>query len=117
MNNVTNEFPSWDEISKWEKEADDNRIKEMYRVLRICQRRVSECWYDQLVEFIDFDCGEHLYDFKITDKPCCSHKQKERNRFAHIFVHQSCGIAGDDWAGEVSIPIRHGKYLTYSFEC
>jgi hypothetical protein len=95
------------------------REKENARVLALtlasCKKRVSKVWYDQMIEFIDFDSGEYLYDFRITDKPCCSHKQKELTRFKHCYFWQACGIAGDDWAGEMSIPIRHGKYLTYNF--
>jgi len=91
--------------------------KQVKKALSTCKKRVSKVWFDHMLTFIDFDSSEYAYNFRITDKPCCRHKQIEDYRFKHIFLWQSCGIAGDDWSGEISIPIKHGKYLTYNFAC
>jgi len=98
-----------------EREKENARLLAL--ILASCKKRVSKVWYDQMIAYIDFDCGDYLWNFRITDSPCCKHKQKELARFKHVYLWQSCGIAGDDWAGEMSIPIRHGKYLTYNFAC
>lgn len=95
-------------------EKEDARFLKL--TLASCKKRVSKVWYDQIIEFMDLDV-DYSYNFRITDKPCCDHKQKEAYRFKHIFLWSNCGMAGDDWAGEISIPIRHGKYLTYNFAC
>jgi hypothetical protein len=102
-----------DEVTQ---DKEDARLLSL--ILASCKKRVSKVWYDQMIAYMDLGCGDYFWDFRITDKPCTSgHKQKELTRFKHVYLWQSCGISGDDWSGEMSIPIRHGKYLTYNFDC
>ena len=61
------------------------------------------------------DC-EGGFDFKIVDLPCGDRQVENYEFIKHIYVDQSCGICGDDYYGEVYIPLPEDKYLQFSYQ-
>lgn len=85
------------------------------RSLSFVKKRVSASWYRSVLEFVDD--GEYQHDFSIVDKPVGA-RQKERLRFSHVYIDQhGPGICGDDYYGQICIPIRGGLYLSYHYSC
>ena len=85
------------------------------KIMKRVKKRVSASWYKSVLEFIND--GEYNYDFSITDKPFGQRQIESGTRFGFIYVYQTSGGSpcGDDWYGQVSIPIRGGLYLHYHY--
>ncbi len=100
-----------DAMREHDKAAMINYIK----ILRRVKKRVSASWYKSILDFIDD--GEYNYDFSITDKPVGDRQKESGTRFGFVYVYQTSGGCpdGDDWYGEMSIPIRGGLYLHYHY--
>jgi hypothetical protein len=62
------------------------------------------------------DC-EGGFDFKIVDLPCGDRQVENYEFIKHIYVDQSYGYCGDDYYGEIYIPLLDNKYLQFSFQC
>lgn len=60
------------------------------------------------------DCS-YLCFPTIVDEPKGKRQDADTDFFDHVFVDQSCGIAGDDWHGTVYFPIPNGKYIAVEF--
>ncbi len=93
------------------KKERDNYKKIMKRV----KKRVSESWYKSVLGFTED--GENNYDFSIVDKPVGKRQKESGTRFGFVYIYQTSGGCpdGDDWYGEISIPIRGGLYLHYHY--
>ena len=61
--------------------------------------------------------SEGGYDFKIVDEPCGDRQEENYDFIKHIYIYQSCGYAGDDYYGDIYIPLPKEKYLQFSFQC
>jgi hypothetical protein len=85
------------------------------KVLKRVEKRVSASWYKSVLAFIDD--GEYTYDFSIVDKPFGDRQKESGTRFGFIYIHQTSGGCpdGDDWYGQICIPIRGGLYLSYHY--
>lgn len=47
----------------------------------------------------------------ITGKP------QDDEKWGHVFVHQVTGILGDDFSGNLFIPIGRARYLKTTYQC
>ena len=102
----------------WEGEMREHDKTERLKYLKVLKRvkkRVSKSWYKSILEFID-DC-EYQYDFSIVDKPVGKRQKESSTRFGYIYIYQTSGGCpdGDDWYGQICIPIRGGLYLSYHY--
>jgi hypothetical protein len=97
------------------REHDKAQMLNYTKVLKRVKNRVSASWYESVSAFIDD--GEMNYDFSIVDKPVGVRQTESGTRFGFIYVAQSSGGSpcGDDWYGQVCIPIRRGLYLSYHY--
>lgn len=99
------------------REHDKAEMVKYKKVLARVKKRVSESWFKSILEFID-DC-EYQYDFSIVDKPVGDRQKESGTRFGYIYIYQTSGgcPSGDDWYGQICIPIRGGLYLSYHYSC
>ena len=97
------------------REHDKREMENYIKILRRVKKRVSASWYKSILEFIHD--GEYNYDFSITDKRVGTKQKESGTRFGFIYIYQTSGGSpcGDDWCGEISIPIRGGMYLHYHY--
>lgn len=68
-------------------------------------------------EYID-ECG-YTCEFGIVDSHG-GHKQDEGDfAFKFLYINQTCngGYTGDDFSGEMWIPLKRGKYLHFHYSC
>lgn len=110
------------EIERWAceeamKEHDKAEMANYEKILKRVKKRVSAAWYKSILEFIDN--GEYTYDFSIVDKPFGGRQKESGTRFGFIYIYQTSGGCpdGDDWYGQICIPIRGGLYLSYHYSC
>lgn len=100
------------EFQTEEAERQGKNRKEIFNTLR-------ETLCDDFIKDI-YECIEECeggFDFEIVEKPK-GDSQEEYYRFIkHIWVDQSCGVCGDDYYGEVYIPLPDNKYLQFSYQC
>lgn len=100
-------YDDWDKKEKL-------KLKKINKIFNQLKKRLPASWLQQIKYFHD-DCGV-TNNHKITDKPINGIKQIERSlRFRHIFISLSQGYVEDSYYGEMSIPIKNGQYLTFSF--
>jgi hypothetical protein len=98
------------------REWDRNEAAKQAKLLKRIKKRVSASWYKSIMEYLE-DC-EFTHDFSITDTPV-GERQRETYRFGYCYVNQysNGGISGDDFAGQVCLPIRGGLYFSYHYSC
>jgi hypothetical protein len=99
------------------REHDKAEMANYEKTLKRVKKRVSAAWYKSILEFIDD--GEYTYDFSIVDKPFGNRQKEPGTRFGFIYIYQTSGGCpdGDDWYGQICIPIRGGLYLSYHYSC
>jgi hypothetical protein len=97
------------------REHDNHEMRKYANALKRVKKRVSDSWYKSVLAFIDD--GEYNYDFSIVDKPVGERQKESGTRFGFIYVYQTTGGCpdGDDWYGQICIPIRGGLYLSYHY--
>lgn len=90
-------------------------IAQYKKAMKRVKKRVSASWYESVLDFVmDGECN---HSFSIVDKPVGERQTESGTRFGFIYVYQTSGGCpdGDDYYGEISIPIRGGLYLHYHF--
>lgn len=94
------------------RKLDDQRRKVMAGVAML----VSPRKLASINQFIDYD-GDTVYDFELTEKHAGQRQDEPGTAFRYIYIDQRCGgcPAGDDYNGEIWIPLPKGKYLKYSY--
>lgn len=97
------------------REHDKSEMVKYHKALKRVKKRVSSSWYKSVLDFIDD--GEYNYDFSITDKRVGTKQKESGTRFGYIYIYQTSGGSpcGDDWYGQICIPIRGGLYLSYHY--
>lgn len=67
-------------------------------------------------QFIDYDGGP-VYDFELTETHGGQRQDEPGTAFRYVYIDQRSGScpAGDDYNGEIWIPLPKGKYLKYSY--
>jgi len=105
----------WETCIDQEKQREKIDLSKKLNVLKIVKKRVSASWYKSILQFIDDNA--FVYDFKITDKAVGERQKEQGLRFTYIYIDQYCngGHFGDDFAGQICIPIRGGMYLSYHY--
>ena len=68
-----------------------------------------------------FDCimeAEGFGIFQVVETPKGNYHKEDWGEFDHIYVDQwqSGGMVGDDFAGDIYIPIPDGQYLRVSYQ-
>lgn len=94
------------------KKHDDQRRKVMAEVAML----VSPRKLASINQFIDYDGGP-VYDFELTDSHAGERQDEPGTAFRYIYIDQRSGgsPSGDDYCGEIWIPLPKGKYLKYSY--
>jgi hypothetical protein len=97
------------------REHDKEALMNYEKVMKRVKKRVSESWYKSILHFTED--GEYNYDFSIVDKPFGDRQKESGTRFGFIYVYQTSGGSpcGEDWYGQICIPIRGGLYLSYHY--
>ena len=44
-------------------------------------------------------------------------RSQDDEKWGHVFVYQIAGVMGDDYSGNIYIPIGHARYLKTSYQC
>ena len=99
------------ENKRYEEEARKNA-----RIFKAIKETLGEKYYEDVFECIMESEGYGL--FELT-RVAGGHKQMEDwGSFDHIYVDQwmNGGIAGDDFAGDVWIPLKENLYLKFRYE-
>lgn len=94
------------------RKQDEQRRKVMAEVAKL----VSPRKLASINQFIDYDGGP-VYDFALTETHGGERQHEPGTAFRYIYIDQRCGgcPAGDDYNGEIWIPLPTGKYLKYSY--
>jgi len=94
-----------------EAERQSKNVKEIFSELAgmVCEEFVKD------IKDCITDC-EGGYDFEIVDLPRGDKQTENYSFIKHIYIDQSCGCCGDDYYGEVYIPLPDNKYLQFSFQ-
>ncbi|AUR90905.1 hypothetical protein NVP1151O_64 [Vibrio phage 1.151.O._10N.222.46.B1] len=86
------------------------------RILRRVKRIVGEKAFEDILSYIE-EC-EGGSDYDITFNTGGGHLQSEDFGFVErAYVSQSCGYSGDDYSGNIWIPITPKRYLRFYFSC
>lgn len=95
--------------------ADNAEQAKQNKILKRIKKRVSASWYKSVTDFLEYQ--DYICDFSIIDMPVGS-RQQEHYRFSYIYIEQhGPGIGGDDYYGQICIPIRGGMYFSFHYSC
>ncbi len=89
-----------------------SRLEVMARVAEL----VSPRKLASINQLIDYDGGP-VYDFELTETHGGQRQDEPGTAFRYIYIDQRSGgsPSGDDYCGEIWIPLPKGKYLKYSY--
>lgn len=104
-----------DAMNDYYAKESEKQAKNEKEVFYILKQTLCEDFITDIHDCIN-DC-EGGYDFIIVDKPCGDFQEENYDFIKHIYVDQSCGYCGDDYYGEVYIPLPNNKYLQFSYQC
>jgi hypothetical protein len=96
-------------------EDERNRLV-MQQVKEIC----SDRYYQDILKYMDEDgwTSELEIVYEPSGKYCKTEKWEIKGdgfAFDYVFGWQSVGIGGDDYYGEIFVPLLNGKYLKFWF--
>lgn len=95
----------------------ENKDKEVLEKVKfLC----SEEYYNSIIEFMSDSTN---FELSIEDKAEAKTKRSfskwdesdQGYLFDHVYGWQSCGYTGDEYSGEIFIPLPNGQYLKFSF--
>lgn len=98
-------------MDDWVKELLEQETKDD-KVLNEVKELVSEEFYTDL---IDYMCNSYNHSFSITDE--VGGEPQDEGLLFTPFVYQSCngGYTGDDFAGEIFIPLGNNKFFKFHY--
>ena len=103
---------AWKEIAEAEKEQQEKEILVLEEVKAVVTPEMFEEIESCLVD------SDNTYGYKITDKPQGEFQQEdEYPALGGIWVDQTTngGMAGDDFAGTISIKLGENKYFEFGY--
>lgn len=83
--------------------------------MAVVQSLVSQRKLEHIQEYIA-DCG-NCRDFEITESHGGEREDCEGYAFRYVYLVQRGGHLGDDFDGEIWIPLPKGKFLKFHFAC
>jgi hypothetical protein len=114
------EEPKVTDEEEFEKEMNEEKAK-CDAILELVKSVCDEAYYESIIEYMRETCNGN---FAIEEQPTSkgAHVTKwdisdEGYQFDHVFGWQSNGYTGDDYSGEIFIPLPNKKYLKYWFCC
>ena len=97
-----------------EKELYENVAKDRV-VLSALKLEVPETYYKDILYYLE-ECEACTGTLEIVDNPPRFASQSEDEyAFRKTWVDQSCGIMGDDYHGNIWVPLPNNKYLKFYF--
>lgn len=104
-----------DAMNEYYTEEAERHAKNQKEIFDILKETLCDDFIKDIYECVE-EC-DGGYDFKIVDNPCGDFQEEGWDFIKHIYVDQSCGVCGDDYYGEVYIPLPENKYLQFSYQC
>ena len=93
----------------------ENRYQQNQKVLNELKSICSETMFKDIEDYL-VDCeNTDSYDIKDELADYLFKQEEEHYEFKCAYIHQTVGMAGDDYSGTIYIPIPNNKYFKFEY--
>lgn len=85
------------------------------RLLLKLEKLLGREHFEELIDYLR-ESG-NTWNYQITHGAFGSYQDEGGRHVRDVWISQSCGIAGDDWSGEIYVRITKQRFFYFEFAC